>query len=339
MLDPSVDPKDVTTAPADVPQNAPYDQGRINKPYLANDPPLDPRGADPLFQLTSTNVFDRQDQFLPRFDNGLAAITNPTPPSVRIPKEEQQIAPPEAPKPAIPSTGVVTPPLLNTESTRSSASSSSVTTDEFFELHLLNEDGTIDIERLRDGEGLLERDRFEEFVRDRGDGDYEIWFITRENGTGARIERPVIQFRLEGGRIAAPASDDQKLFKPFRLIPVPVPPANPAPADNGDGSEADSDTENNLDRQDQESNSDEMSSLELRRSQSEFAVWPTESPLESSIEIADDSNHEFATALTAGVLVFPSLPRRKHRNATSGSSAYSLSARLARRRSVLADDQ
>ncbi len=339
VLDPSVDPKDVTTAPADVPQNAPYDQGRINKPYHADDPALDPRGADPLFQLTSTNVFDRQDQFLPRFDNGVAAITNPTPPSVRIPKEEQLIAPPEAPKPAIPSTGVVTPPLLNTESTRSSASSSSVTTDEFFELHLLNEDGTINIERLRDGEGLLERDRFEEFVRDRGDGDYEIWFITRENGTGARIERPVIQFRLEGGRIAAPASDDQKLFKPFRLIPVPVPPANPAPAGNGDGSEADSDTENNLDRQDQEPNSNEMSLLELRRSHSEFAVWPTESPLESSIEIANDATHEFATALAAGVLVFPSLPRRKHRSAASGSSVYSLSARLARKRSVLADDQ
>ena len=337
VLDPSTDPKDVTTAPADVPQNAPYDRGRINKPYHADDPPLNPRGADPLFQLTSTNVFDQQDLFLPRFDNGLATITNPTPPSVRIPKEEQLIAPPEAPKPAVPSTGIVTPPLLNTESTRSSASSSSVTTDEFFELHLLNEDGSIGIERLRDGEGLLERDRFEEFVRDRGDGEYEIWFITRENGTGARIERPVIQFRLEGGRIAAPASDDQKLFKPFRLIPVPVPPpVNAAPAGNGDGSEAD--TENNLDVPDQEPNSDELSFLEFRGSQSEFAVWPTQSPLESSMQITDHSTHEFAAAFAAGVLVFPSLPRRKHRSAAKGSTAYSLSARLARKRSVLADD-
>ncbi len=337
VLDPSTNPTDVANAPFAVPQNAPYDLGQINKPYQADDL----HGADRLFQLTSTNVLDRQNLFLPHFDNGVAAFTIPVPFSLRIPKADPVIAPPELPKPAIPGLFIVTPPLLTLESTRGSASSTAITTDEFFELHHLNEDGTIDTERLRDGEGLLERDRFEEFVRDRGDGNYEIWFITRENGTGARIERPVIQFRLEGGRIAAPASDDQKLFKPFRLIPVPVPPPNavPAgqPAGNGDGSG--SDTENILDRQDQEPNSNEMSLLELRRSHSEFAVWPTESPLESSMETTDASTHEFATAFAAGVLVFPSLSRRKHRSAANGSSAYSLSARFARKRTVLADDQ
>lgn len=139
---------------------------------------------------------------------------------------------------------------MTTESSRSSAASSSVTTDEYFELRRIDEDGSVEsTERLtgtKDGELLLSnRDLFEQFINERGDGGYEIWFITKDTRDGALIERPVIQFRLKSGRIATPADETLKTFQPLKLVPVPADPAN-----------SDADAANADDEQDQKVDAD-----------------------------------------------------------------------------------
>lgn len=203
------------------------------------------RQIRPLAYLTTTDVIedeladdfglDYTDEANYRLNTGVAEFNIPTTKVAVFLAPTPVIPPPELPKPIIVETTAVPPPQITTETTVATSSSTSLATEEWFELRRLNEDGTTTVERLNDfaGEGLLEKDRFEKFISDRGDGEYEIWFITRESGGGAMIERPVIRFRLEGGRLAPPPDDAPKLIKPFRLIPIPAPIAPDQPDANG----------------------------------------------------------------------------------------------------------
>ena len=261
-----------------------------------------------------------------RLNSGVVEFNVPTTKAITFIKTDPVVAAPELPKAVIPDRVFIAAPLLTTETLKGSAASSSVTTDEFFELHLLNEDGTIQIERLRDGEGLLEREQFESFVRDRGDGDYEIWFITRENGTGARIERPVIQFRLEGGRLTPPVNDAQPVFKPFRLIPVPQPPPAPPqaiPGGNGDGAAE------SLDSPDTDSSESQEMSL---HSEPPVILDFVDITSEAPIELSDETDSPSVAAFATGMLLFSNLERWKNRFSQTGSSRFTRAARLARKR-------
>ena len=390
--------------PAAVPQNAVNDispTGRgVNFPYAENNPTL--RQADQLFQLSSTNVLDQPDVFLPRFDNGIAAFAIPTPPSVPIPPADVPIPPPALPSPFSPDALIPSAPQITTETSRSSAASASVTTDEYFELRRTNEDGSITAERLdeRAGESLLNREQFEEYVRELGDGEYEIFFITRDNKDGTTIPRSVIQFRLESGRLAPPANDSPNLFKPFKLVPVPkvpkkvepVPPNQP----NNDGAAADKDPDAPNDGK-QKPSDDEMSALPLHERHSDifrdaeyregqapaepslpavlgsagaspshlsdtsFAVSGTaqaagDSTLSGTALAAGNSTSLSGTAqaagestiesdssetspLAVGLLLLAGTRWRKNRFNPSGSSLFSKTARLVRKRFASADDQ
>lgn len=341
VLDPSIPPEDVASvAPADVPRNAPYDP-LINKPYLPDDPSITPTGAGPLFQLSSTNVLDDPNAFLPRYDNGVVSFVIPTSRAVAfLPKTEPAITPIEMPKPLIRDAATVSPSLLTTESSRSSAASSSVTTDEYFELRQINEDGSVETtERLtgnKDGELLLSnRDLFEQFINERGDGEYEIWFITRENRSGALIERPVIQFHLESGRLAPATSDAPNLFQPFRLIPVPQPPP-PAPP-NGEGAAKPADPS---DESQAQADSDPPSAD--HRPADELSVREIEGLNDDAVgrdpTSPGDSGWSSAVSVTAGAFVVAGTRWRKNRFNQSSTSRFSKTARLLRKRATPPDD-
>lgn len=340
VLDPSVRPEDVASvAPADVPLNAPYDPD-VNKPYAPDDPSISPTGSDPTFRLSSTNVLDDPNAFLPRFDNGVVAFTIPTNRAVAfIPRVDAAIAPVEAPRPFFREAPVVSPSLLTTESSRSSAASSSVTTDEYFELRRLSEDGTLETtERLtgnKDGELLLSnRDLFEEFINERGDGDYEIWFITKDTRDGALIERPVIQFRLESGRIAAPADEAQPTFQPFKLIPVPAAP-NPAdPANNGDEGanfNADENPGENTGLNDQSDASRLMEDTRIELPKTNEFRSSLSSPEKFEPTTDPDSTSTGTASMAAGVLVFAGTRRLQRRPTPTNSSLFSNASRLTRK--------
>lgn len=355
VVDPTVDPSLVDAAvdpQVQTPQNAPYDNSPVAptgqgvnfpKEIIPKGTDLDPFRADPLFQLTSTDVADEPDFFLPRFDNGVAEFSVPTPPAVPRPPENVVIPPPELPKPFIPDNAIITAPLATTESSRSSASTSSVATEEYFELRRINEDGTTTTERLNDlaGEQLLNRSKFEDFVRELGDGEYEIWFMTRDVREGALIERPVIQFRLESGRLAPPANDLPNLFKPFRLIPVPKVPKPDAPNDNNGAAEAadkldDSDAQADATPAFQhEATASGPIPPEALTSDPNASVNDSASNLPAVEDHASSSTAPFA----AGVLVFAGTRWRQSRFKPSGTSLFSKTARLARKRFAPKDDQ
>lgn len=328
--------------------NAPYDPD-INFPYAPDDPELVHVG---LFNLTSTNVSDEQEIFLPRFDNGVAAFVIPTSraaPFVPIP--ERPIPPPELPKPVFPEPIILAPLQLTTETTQSSVSVSAITTDEFFELRLINEDGPPTVERLNEfaGEGLLERDRFEKFISDRGDGEYEIWFITRDNQTGARIERPVIQFRLESGRLAPAENDAPNLFRPLRLVPLPAPEEMPQDEDSEPSDVPAEDREDDsagLDRiplHDREFDLTDAASVSEAREFSAIMAVDQNSELTALPAAIQMPDHDEATssevaALGMGVLMFSGVRRWKNRLARPRGSLFSKSARFARKFSGLKHD-
>ncbi|GDY09999.1 hypothetical protein LBMAG52_34850 [Planctomycetia bacterium] len=356
VLDPSVRPEDVASfAPADVPLNVPYDP-LVNKPYLPDDPSITPTGSDLTFRLSSTNVLDDSNAFLPRFDNGVVSFVIPTNRATAfLPKTEPAITPSELPKPFFRDAATVSPSLLTTESSRSSAASSSVTTDEYFELRRIDEDGSVEsTERLtgtKDGELLLSnRDLFEQFINERGDGGYEIWFITKDTRDGALIERPVIQFRLKSGRIATPADETLKTFQPLKLVPVPADPAN-----------SDADAANADDEQDQKVDADSNDRPDSARlfedspfdlpTQKKKSLEPTSSRQptgpadgddpsviipDSSLEKLDpttqlDSSSAEATSLAASVLILAGARRFRRRSNPTSSSLFSNASRWTRK--------
>ncbi len=361
VLDPRVPAADVATALAAVPENAAFDNGMtggrgVNFPKEMNAPGTPLTNADPLFQLSSTDVLDDPDLFLPRFDNGIVTFSIPTPPSAPIPPADVPIPPPALPSPFIPDNLIIAAPQITTETSRSSAASSSVTTDEYFELRRTNEDGTVTAERLDElaRESLLNRENFEKFVRDLGDGEYEIFFITRDIKDGTTIPRSVIQFRLESGRLAPPANDSPNLFKPFKLIPVPKAP-KPVPPDqpNNNGADADQKPDASDDGNQKPSN-DEMSALPLQERPSDTAFTVSGTAIaavdsfvlsdtaidvgDSTIELDESASSE-STPLAVGLLMMAGTRRRKTRFNPFGSALFSKTARLARKRVANADDK
>lgn len=341
---PSVDTPDI---PKNAPYNTPASPLDDNTTVLnreANKAVPQDLNHNGLFTLSSTNVTDTPTAFLPRFDNGQASFTIPTSKAVSffVPADPV-IVPIDAPKLITTETVVVTPAQLTTETTIVSGSSSAVTTTEYFELRRFNDDGTVEIERLNDfnGDGLLDKERFEKFISDKGDGEYEIWFITRENTSGTMIERPVIHFRLEGGHLAPPPNDSPLLFKPFRLIPLPaVPkPANEAgeAAGNSDAAE-DNGQQPKLEIQEDKSSDSTQSSNQSTGSSDlsanddisheiEFAN------LDSAVQaiVTQDHSSSNAASLAAGVLVFAGTRRWKRQATAASSSSFSRSSRLARK--------
>ena len=260
---------------------------------------------------------------------------------------EPNIAPLETPKLVFAETVVVAPSQLTTETTVVSASSSTVTTTEYFELRRFNDDGTLEIERLNDfqGDGLLDKERFEKFISDKGDGEYEIWFIMRENSSGTVIERPVIHFRLEGGLLAPPPNDSPTLFKPFRLVPVPM---NPPPANDAREAVENSDAATDDDQQPMADNPGDKSS-DAKQSNEPSLDSSSVSATDSAID-ADDLKTEFtnlnlvihssdshdqssptAVSLAVGVLVFSGTRRWTRQTTESSTSLFSRSSRLARK--------
>lgn len=350
VVDPSVAPDQIDGAmdpQVQTPQNAAYDnnpmaptgQGvNFPKESIAKGTDLDQFRANPLFQLSSTNVADEPDFFLPRFDSGVAEFSIPTPPTPPVQRPDVPIPPPPLPLPFIPDNVIITAPQLTTESSRASASSSSVTTDEYFELRRTNEDGTVTAERLNElaGETLLDREKFENFVRELGDGEYEIFFITRDNKDGTTIPRSVIQFRLESGRLAPPANDSPNVFKPFRLIPVPKVPKPDKPNEEDAGAAESPEPSLNEPNPKPKANpmSEEMSGL--------WNDQPAETEHLESIAVSEVQVAGSATDLTeasAGLLMFVGARFRKSRFKPSGLSLFSRTARMARKRLATTDDQ
>ena len=288
--------------------------------------------------INSTPDFYRDEANF-RLNSGVAEFNVPTTKALTFIDNTQPVRSPEQPRSVARDSTDVTAPQLTTESLRGSAATSSVTTDEFFELRLIPEDGSfIPPERLKDGEGLLERERFEEFVRNRGDGDYEVWFITREQSTGARIERQVIQFRLEGGRLTPPANDSLPTFKPLRLVPVPEAPPQALP-ENDDVDDQPSEFDvSDAAIQVPESALDSRSAgadqimPELPQSASD------RSPKSDEPGTAETGISQETTCAAAGVLVFSGTRWWQSRFSQRGTSRFSLAARLARKRLGSSDD-
>ena len=347
----------------DIPKNSPYNvppSPLDDKPTVLNGETHQAVPAtlhhDGLFALSSTNVTDNPTAFLPRFDNGQAAFVIPTHKAVSffVPADSA-IVPFETPRLVTSETVVIAPALLTTETTVISSSSSSVTTTEYFELRRFNDDGTIEIERLNDfqGDGLLDKERFEKFISDKGDGEYEIWFITRENSSGTMIERPVIHFRLEGGHLAPPPNDSPLLFKPFRLIPVPVvpKPANDAgdAADKPDGAAANDGQQPKIDIADDQMPDGKQSGKQSSDSGNLSAMSEIVDGLRvtefANLNAAVHATEQFeassspAASLVAGVLVFAGTRRWRRRTTDISSPSFSRSARLARQLVMHSQDQ
>jgi hypothetical protein len=348
VFDPAADQNIATP---DVPKNSPYNTPPSpldDKPTVLNGETHKAESAvlnhDGLFTLSSTNVTDTPTAFLPRFDNGQAAFVIPTHKAVSffVPADPV-IVPIETPKLIHEETSVIAPAQLTTETTVVSGSSSTVTTTEYFELRRFNDDGTIEIERLNDfqGDGLLDKERFEKFISDKGDGEYEIWFITRENSSGTIIERPVIHFRLEGGHLAPPPNDSPLLFKPFRLIPVPMepPPANDAGDDAKQPDAADGSQPPKADLPNDRSKGAKRSEVlppavgnlsaiddindvrDFDRSQLNVAI--------EAVEPLDDASSP-TLSLAAGVMVFAGTQRWQRQSTNARSPLFSRAARIAR---------
>ncbi len=293
----------------------------------------------PLANLSSTDSLDNPIVQEPRLDTGATAFTIPTtsaPPVIRI---EPPIPPPELPKPAIQDVVVIVPPILTTEVSSSAAVSSAVTTSEYFELRMLNEDGTTSVERLSDSQGeelLQKREALEKFVAEKGDGEYEIWFVTKDNRGGATIERPVIQFRLEGGSLAPPTDDLPKLFKPFRLIPQTDAPEK-APEKNEGNAEAAGNSDSSAvvselkiveeispdERQpdDGTTKTDEMSAIDGASLGSDTHV----------LNSGTDDQSVSSLSAVAGVVVLAGAGQWKRRRGESKTTLFSQAARLSRK--------
>lgn len=320
--------------------------------------PLDPDTV-PLAVLTTTDVRDNPHFLLPRFDSGVVEFTIPTPFTFPLPREAPPVRPELPPAVTLPSGGVLTPPL-NNETTRGAAVSSSVTTDEYFELRRIGEEGDLEFkQRLTgkyDGELLLNnRDLFDEFVRERGDGDYEIWFITKDIREGALIERPVIQFRLESGSISPFTDEAIKTFKPYKLEPVPIaPPAAPegnrgddADDSNSEESPNSEDDRETMDSSDSDSAIEESSfkrsgnllfgqpfpdaATDLREDEglSAIPVFPCAADDDQTAETSSDSAN--TTTVGVGVLVFANSSSVKRWASRNRSGRFSSAARLARK--------
>ena len=326
---------------------APDDESNLtNVPLSA---PLEP-DTIPLALLSTTDVRDNPTLLLPRFDNGVVEFTIPTSKSFALPLNRAPDAPPpEPPRFTAPPTPAPTPPQATTETNRGAAASSSVSTDEYFELRLINEDGSLESKQKlngkNDGELLLNnRELFEEFVRERSDGDYEIWFITKDIREGALIERPVIQFRLESGRVSPQGDDALQLLKPFKLIPIPInlPPDGDGNADGDDNdmnANAESNGQSDADVRLEESPADLPKNQTIPDPFFDPATDPDESE-DNSEQLSPgehskvgptsefDSTTSSAAALTAGVLIFATTHRRP---ATKTSSLFSKTSRLTRK--------
>lgn len=325
----------------DVPKNHPYDAK--TEPVDADNNPVELK-HDGRYLLSSTDVSDDPTAFLPRFDNGVAAFTIPTSKSVSffIPPDPV-IVPIETPKLVTTETTIVPPSQLTTETTVVASSSSTVTTTEYFELRRFGDDGTVEIERLNDfqGDGLLDKERFEKFISDKGDGEYEIWFITRENSSGTMIERPVIHFRLEGGHLAPPPNDSPLLFKPFKLIPLPAAPkpANDAGEAAGESDGAEESEQSPKIEIQEENSSDSTRSSGLSTSSGNLSATDDNrdgiefSNLDSAVQTTAslDSSSASTASLAAGVLVFAGTQRWARRSKEAALSPFSRSARLARK--------
>ncbi len=310
---------------------APDDESILtNVPLSA---PLEP-GIIPLALLSTTDVRDNPALLLPRFDNGVIEFTIPTSKSFALPLNRAPDAPPpEPPRFTAPPPAAPTPPQATTETNRGAAASSSVSTDEYFELRLINEDGSLESKQKlngkNDGELLLNnRDLFEEFVREKSDGDYEIWFITKDIREGALIERPVIQFRLESGRVSPQSDDALQLLKPFQLIPIPV--DRPPDAD-GNADRDDNDRNANA-----ESNGQPDADVRLEESPADLPTIQTipdpffdpTTDTDESEELSERLSPSSSAALTAGVLFFATTHRRP---ATKTSSLFSKTSRITRK--------
>jgi len=331
-------PGDPVEATGDVPKNHPYPLDKDGNPVKTEPIMLKHEGR---YLLSSTDVSDDPTAFLPRFDNGIAAFTIPTSKavSVFIPPDPV-IVPIETPKLVTTETVVVPPAQLTTETTVVASSSSTVTTTEYFELRRFGDDGTVEIERLNDfqGDGLLDKERFEKFISDKGDGEYEIWFITRENSSGTMIERPVIHFRLEGGHLAPPPNDSPLLFKPFKLIPLPAAPkpANDAGEAAGDSDGAEEGEQSPKIEIQEENSSDSTRSSDLSTSSNNLSATGDGiefSSLDSVVQptASLDSSSASTASLAAGVLVFAGTQRWARRSKEAALSPFSRSARLARK--------
>jgi hypothetical protein len=292
----------------------------------------------------------------------VAAFTIPTARSFSLPLNRDSLGPPsEPPKVAGLDAAAPTQSQLTTESTQSSAVTSSITTDEYFELRRINEDGTLDgkPESLigdYNGELLLsDKSKFEEFIRERGDGNYEIWFITKDTREGALIERPVIQFRLESGHLAPPTDDSLKDFKPqkpFRLIPVTPPPEIDA-SDNSDSMDGNADdnrdgpNESNdlrdssafLERPDpflpKVKSFREQTSVNTADTSEEFPNFLNPEKIERGISFENDSFATDASSLGAGVLIFAGTRRWQRRASQPTTNQFSQASRLSRKRNPL----
>jgi hypothetical protein len=399
VLDPRVSPDDLTTAAvADVPVNALFDREETerpaanqpstlpsgtgeNFPYSKTDPALSETGSTSarLFRISGTDVSDDTDLFLPRFDNGVAKFTVPTAPTVPLLPSNAAISPPDLPRAFVPDNSIITAPLSTTESSRSSAVSATLATEEYFELQRANEDGTTTVQRLtkEQSDALLKTELFQEFVRELGDGDYEILFVTRETaGSGGLIKRTVIEFRLESGRIAPPANDLPTKFKPYRLIPVPkvLKPDQPNNDGADDNSKKPDDNDaqaaavlpDNLDLPPANARgpssvepsplglSDDAAALKLDSANDQSDSTAASSQEESDLRMAEpllpsDPSHTpdlpmpgrsfSAWPLAVGAIVVTSTRWRQSRFKQFGTSLFSKTARLSRKRFAPKDDQ
>ncbi len=257
-----------------------------------------------------------------------------SPGSPTMPRVEVPPPPIELPKFFVPDAIVITPARNTTETISSGAVSSSILTDEFYELRRSNEDGTIETERLNEfsGEALLDQAKLEEFMQDRGDGDYEIWFATKDARDGAQIERRVMQFRLQDFHIVPTTSDTPNLIPEQKLAPqppankpIPEQPEQPQGANGNDSLDAAADT---------------MSSLESDLTDgmlpvSEFVSHDVLHRIDGvNSDDMEQSESEVVTGeQTAGavMLLTAATWRRRRRTSSSDNSTFSKSARLARR--------
>ena len=103
---------------------------------------------------------------------------------------------------------------------------SAFSTEVYFQIRRqfeLDEPSEVVIERVTDGRLISSRDALEQFVRENpelqdGSG-YEIWLVT-ETG-GQKVERPIVEFEITGGKPGPAAEEVTETPEPPRLKDVP----------------------------------------------------------------------------------------------------------------------
>ena len=162
------------------------------------------------------------------FENGVAQFRIPTvtpaPPGLFVAAVQPRVDRPTSVAP--PENRAALDQSAITDFRGAAVGGSAFSTEVYFQIRRqfeLDEPSEVVIERVTDGRLISSRDALEKFVRENpelqdGSG-YEIWLVT-ETG-GQKVERPIVEFEITGGKPGPAAEEVPETAEPPRLKDVP----------------------------------------------------------------------------------------------------------------------